>query len=520
MLNRNRAVASLGLAIAFFGWIAVSCGQQTPDASSASPPPPISFGASSALEVDARSTQSSPADSVNAKQPSRSSPSIFGKSKRQTLEPLQPSIQYEPAVRESEDQDSPDSASFNSSLYWAAQSTADTAAEQNAGGTTLDPLVQPATHLEFEPGPPISPAGLVLQTFDVGQWNDALPGQPRSITELLAATDIESRPVLIRSYWAVFEKWARRVTAHIESEQLAELRTPDSAIERDMIGTANSLAKARVIESEMEMETAQQLLAQFVPRGSNEVLPLANDLPLVDEYVTRHAEWGKHFGFNARLDQINQSLPKSLQIIQARADASTKCRQVVQQAIQAFNQNQLPLGNAIEAIRMFRESQQDFIRAVNRYNQDIAEYALTVAPFGQAAEQVVAMLIKQPNSPAAETPTIARQPQDFPSSTYSPSAGTNPGNTLRTANSESSKLWNEAPSISPLAAPKARAEFGTSAAPQQQARATQAQNLGTSAPASSVQITNPPSSQPLRSPPINKPSSLQSGGGSFSFGKR
>ncbi len=503
MLNRNRALSLMAMAIAIFGSMETSCGQLTPETKSANPPAPISFGDGTA----------------GVQQPNRASQYFFGNSSRQKLAPLQPAKQYQSPIPDAPSQDTTKS-SLEKNLNWAGETPASVLTQPNASATFSDSQIQPATHLEFEPSGPISAAGLVLQTFDLDQWNAALPGEPRSITDLLATTPIESRPALIRSYWGVFEKWARRVTTQIEAEQLTELRAPDSAIERDMLGTATSLAKARVIESEMEMEAAQQHLAQFVPIGSNEVLPLANDLPLVDEYVTRHSEWGQQFGFNPRLDQIHQSLPKSLQIIQARADASTKCRQVVQQAIQAFNQNQLPVGNAIEAIRMLRESQQDFIRAVNRYNQDIAEYALTVAPFGQPAEQVVAMLIKQPNSPASETPTIARQPQTNPLSTYSPSEGTNPGNTLRTAKSALSKRWNEAPSISPMATPKSRAEFGSPAAPQQQAQVRHSEGLGTPSATPNVQTTNLPPSQPPRNPPINKPSSLQSGGGSFSLGNR
>jgi hypothetical protein len=291
------------------------------------------------------------------------------------------------------------------------------------------PVIQPASHLEPLPTDPMTTAQQVIQIFDVTRTAEALPGKPISIGEALSGATIESRSELIHAYWSVFERWARRVAVQTEVDRLSELSEPGSPIELELVESARLLAKARLIECELDLDLAQRRLAQFVPPSEPGVLPLAKDLPLVNEYVTNFATMPNQAMTHPRLGQIDRALPKTLEILQARGDAVARCNAVVRQAIQAFNQRQMPLSSALEAIRMLRESQFEFIRTTLRYNQDIAEYALAVAPIGQPADQVVAMLIKSPrrtsqNNPAlvsALVPTESRgangttTPRSFPS---------------------------------------------------------------------------------------------------------
>lgn len=398
-----------------------------------------------------------------------------------------------------------------------------TAATQQTPDIYIDSQTRPAAHYQNESVPVSeSMARQVLRSFDVSHWTGALPGQPISLTDAMATTTIESRPEMIRAYWQTFEKWAAHVAAQTETSQLADLQQPSSAIERDLLGTAISLAKSRILESEIDLGMAQQRLRQFAATIGPDIMPLASDLPLVAEYETNYATLAARAPFNSRLSQINSSLPKYFEVIQARADASAKCQTAARQAIQACNQNQLALGTALEAIRMCRESQQEFVRAVSRYNLDIAEYALTVAPFGQPADQVVSMLIKRPdtgptnNSPVARSAALEPQQQ----SARSGEPPTNLTNALRGPLTPSTRNRNEESRLVPQAETGVELNSALRAIPQ-----TKIGSLSPAEPkntnATSSIFGDPQfASQPPTNPPLNNPPTLQNNGGSFSFDKR
>jgi hypothetical protein len=278
-----------------------------------------------------------------------------------------------------------------------------------------DLATRPAAH--FDPvrtTPMTSAAEQILDMFDVTRWSDAIPGRPMSLVEALSATPPESRPEMIRAYWQVFERWSSLVIAQNEVSQLGGLQAATAGLERELVESALAMAQSRVAESEIDLQSAQTALRRFAPIGDPATPLLTADLPFADEYVTHFEFLANHAPVNGRLAEINQLLPRVLRIIQTRAEASAKCRALANQAAQASGRSPLALDQALEAVRMCRETHAEFIRAVIRYNRDIAEYALNVAPFGQPAEQVAAMLIKKANSSITPPVSVAAAGQTAP----------------------------------------------------------------------------------------------------------
>ncbi len=431
MLTNKHVLAAI-ISAFVFGPLATAATQQTPDASSSSAPPPISFGKNdkSANNFPSEDASLRLSDLPTGEQSviaewNRQTESQSGNQNRSLatgiVDASQPDNQIRPLSTGFADERQSDSQDRSLSTGFGGEGsvrerlgppiTADSnrPADPAVSNIYMDSQTRPAAHFGSDPFPESeSIARQILQTFDVSQSKVALPGQPVSLTDVMRTTAIESRPEMIRAYWQAFEKWTANVGAQTEANQLADLQQPSSAIERDLLSTALSLAKSRILESEIDLGSAQQSLRQFAATIGPDILPLASDLPLVDEYETNYATLAARAPFNSRLNQINETLPKYFQIIQARADASAKCGAASRQAIQACNQNQLALGSALEAIRMHRDSQQDFARAVTRYNLDIAEYALTVAPFGQPPDQVVSMLIKRSEGQPINSTSVAR----------------------------------------------------------------------------------------------------------------
>lgn len=526
MPNRTCAWAFSALAIVGSIWAGASCGQQSSESLPPSPPPPISFGDQAGPEKAQLQFEAADSSRVSAASATNSTGDagkyIFGERKTGALAPLRPQTQSQSVSAIADPLEQPAPSHYANVRPFAAQ-TDEIAPSSNAAAESFsDPQVQPAALFDSQASETTA-AKSALQPFAIDRTSIPESMQPTCLTEIVAATSIESRPEVIRLYWAAFAAWAKSVMVRGEAHQLAELRNPVSAVEQDLLGAAQSLAQARMIEAEMDLDAALQRLALFAPMVNGESLPLPSDLPLADEYVTNHDLWGQQFEFNPRLDQINRGLPKVLQIIQVRADAANRSRQTVSQAIQGFNQNQTPLATALEAIRICRESQQDFVRAVQRYNQDIAEYALAVAPYGQPPEQVVSMLIKQPLDRAADSPSIASATPLSRPPRISQAAATQ-SNALGSATNasardvESSAPWGSVPQSKAPSSFSAQPPFASNGTLQFSEPPPKASLEGAASATQSASIAPPMTQRPKI--PATGNSGAQAGGGSFSFDKR
>jgi hypothetical protein len=285
-------------------------------------------------------------------------------------------------------------------------------------------------------------------------------------------------------------------------------------IEQDLLSGALSLAQSRLIEAQHQLAAAQRALRPLDGAEATDDLPLPGDLPLADEYVTHFSVFADRGMFDPRLGQIDARLPQTLEVIQSRATASAKCRTVAAQAIGAFNQNQLPLASALEAIRMCRECDNEFIRAIGEYNRDVADYAMAVAPFGQSVRQVVGMLIKP--SPLAESPartasnltSVPQKPQSVMAPTTSPKQSPQSFENSFDA-VPSNGNWSDTPQVSSAADIRQPSTMPVS-------------------PSRSILSTVPPGAEASNQgvPPALSPSAAtplrpqMSGGGQFNFDKR
>lgn len=506
MLSHQRGCAAIAISIASVWSIGFCRAAQDDSAELSSPPPIKSFDSNS--------------NPLNAAVPS----SWNGEGTRTTLGPLQPAENFSKAPdRPVESKPSAPPRSPNS--IWLRDNAPRFDAAVSASEPQVDPYIQKAAHIDADTNP--SAPGIARRILDslCGEPRDAtLPGKPTSLATALAMAPIENRPGLIRAYWDAFERWGELVAVRAEQSQLADLHQPVNSLERELLNTASSLARARALQCEIDMEAAQMMLARFSPADNSDLLPLPIDLPLVDEYVTHFGTIGQGSMNYPRLAHIDRVLPKKLAVIQAQADAASRCGSAARQAIQSFNQNQVSLGNALEAIRMSRESRLEFLANVNGYNQQIAEYALSVAPFGQSVEQVVAMLIKSPNPAAPGEPTLV----DIEGSIRplrSPMGATaaervNPPAMSRLAQVVPSSSGANSGQQYPEYDDNSVSVYGSAAALGDESPIQQSGGAEVGGGALKSRLGSSPPPQSPQAMPARDPASITSGGGSFSLGNR
>ena len=260
-------------------------------------------------------------------------------------------------------------------------------------------LIQPVS---FENASPQSAAEQLLKTIEPASGALESPGKSVSLVELVATTPLESLPEMIRDYWRCFECWANLNSAKSELSDLSMLNH-STGLEATILQAAQSVAQSRLLSAQMEMTASQNRLLRYSPSLDSQDLPFPSSQPLVGEYETRYSVLAARVPLDPRLHSIDSLLANMLHSIQDLAAASLQGRDAVSMYISAFNQRQASLGETMNAIRVCHQSHDEFFHAVGRYNLAISDYALSVAPYGQSPQQVVAMLIK-PSAATTDSP--------------------------------------------------------------------------------------------------------------------
>jgi hypothetical protein len=193
----------------------------------------------------------------------------------------------------------------------------------------------------------------------------------------------------------------------------------------------------------------------------------------------------------------------------------------VDDAISACNQNQLALGSALEAIRMCRESHLEFLRTVNRYNLDIAEYAIAVAPMSHPAPELASMLIKT-RQPKSDSINAVASSDLAPVSTRQPTLGSAPRSMGASPRNEASSSFGSVPieATNPVRGSLREVENSKGLEPWAQSDVNSAA-IGSGVDQSATQAaTKTANLQPPPIAPVNQAQPKTGGGGSFSFGNR
>jgi hypothetical protein len=118
-------------------------------------------------------------------------------------------------------------------------------------------------------------------------------------------------------------------------------------------------------------------------------------MPVVGTYRTHFQELNQRGAARDELGQIDQSLPVIREVIDAQAEAVAAAAAVLPSALQAYQQGQTSLAAVLDAHERLRRHRRAFLTAVERYNTEIADYALSVSLPAVSGERIAGMLIEE-----------------------------------------------------------------------------------------------------------------------------
>lgn len=235
-----------------------------------------------------------------------------------------------------------------------------------------------------------------------------IEGKGRTLIETLAPQGDRRRQFdAVVAYWRLAADTAEyhfdwQQTQFLEHVQKTMSGRGGDATTAAEVGSRLATSQARLRESELRLYDAQYELAQRA--GADvAVRPLTVDLPHTGSYKT---QFERLFGGGVpagRIVLLNRTLPMRQQIVNVRADSVWAAQNGYEQTFAAFQQSRLPAEEVLAALDDFRRRRSEFITAVRRYNEEIAEYAFASAPATISTATLVGMLLKNPTKPAAGT---------------------------------------------------------------------------------------------------------------------
>jgi hypothetical protein len=221
---------------------------------------------------------------------------------------------------------------------------------------------------------------------------------------------------IARAYWKLSAAEGDYNWAVEEAEQLDHVAPGIAAIDATVLATARASTQARLLEAKLGAVTAQQELADLLGIPPNNPLPVAADPPLVGAYRTYFETLYAGRMPPPRMRLIDRTLPIRREAIETHVAAVQAAASAVHSAEDARSKGQADLQNLLLCEAELSRQRRSFLRAVEDYNRDIDEYALTVAEPNVPTDRVIGMLIRTkpaalPASsvvPPASEPTVVR----------------------------------------------------------------------------------------------------------------
>ncbi len=267
----------------------------------------------------------------------------------------------------------------------------------------------------------------LLKELATAEQQSASSGQPMQLLDMLANSSMSRRKELIAQYWATYGAWADYRFAIDELRWIQQVGQVRSEADRKTLEAAQSAANDSIAARALELSDQQHKLNQFLSGPKSESLPLPTDSPLVTRYRTNFDLFAARQSMPENLRVINLWLPEQQKLIGDRAVTVQRCRAAVSQATQAISQGQ-NVPSLLHTIDLCRDCHSDFVDTVVKYNQRIAEYALTVRPNKPGAEQVVAMLIPAASTSATSPAMNQTRQATLQGTPYQPANRMNNGN--------------------------------------------------------------------------------------------
>jgi hypothetical protein len=220
-----------------------------------------------------------------------------------------------------------------------------------------------------------------------------LVGQPLGLgTALAAVSDRRQQLEVAHAYWRLVETLADYHYA-LDYEKRLERLVIERHEGESLLRAARASATAAARESELAAVTAQHDLAAAAQMAASASLPVPADQPHTGGYRTSFSELFAKRPAPPRARMLDQTLPIRRRAIDARAAAVEAAHQAASAAADKYRSDRAPMSEALVTADELRRQQRAFVGAVCRYNSDIADYALSVAPQGVKGQSLLGMLI-------------------------------------------------------------------------------------------------------------------------------
>ncbi len=226
----------------------------------------------------------------------------------------------------------------------------------------------------------------------------AVTGQPLALMQALSvSTDRRLQLAIAQAYWQTVEAMAKYNYCLAHVDQLGRL--PARQEEAVLLQAARAAAMAVLREAELAAGSTQHELAGLVQLPADAPLPLPADQPHVGAYKTNYQELFAQRTAPDRARLIDRILPIRRMAIDQRAVAVQAAQDALTAASDAYQAGQGSMQSVVSSSEQLLRQQRAFIETVCRYNRDIAEYAMIVAPAGAPPQALVAFMIKTPHDP-------------------------------------------------------------------------------------------------------------------------
>jgi hypothetical protein len=223
----------------------------------------------------------------------------------------------------------------------------------------------------------------------------AIKGRPVALKTLLGQP-AAGRGQLdgVKAYWRLAHAVAVYNYAVDEQRFLAAVPAAERRDDQLWLAAARASAKAERAQSRLAAVRAQQALAEITPPARGGELPLPADMPFVRTYRTHFTELNQRGAAADGLEPLDQSLPVIHELIDAQAEAVAAATAALPPALQAYQQGQVSLTQVLDAHERLRRHRRAFLGAVEQYNGQIADYALSLSLPAVTGERIVGMLIE------------------------------------------------------------------------------------------------------------------------------
>jgi hypothetical protein len=215
-----------------------------------------------------------------------------------------------------------------------------------------------------------------------------------ALKSLLGQTATGTRRLeAVAAYWRLAHAIAAYHYAVDEQRRLMSLSADSGRDDQPMLAAAQATARAERAEAQLAAMGAQQALTEVVSPAPGVQWPLPADPPFVGAYRTYFKELNERGAAANELRHIDETLPVIHELIEAQAEAVVAAGAARSQIQRAYEQGQASLGQLLDAHERLRRHRRAFLTAVERYNSQIARYALSVTLPAATGERVVGMLI-------------------------------------------------------------------------------------------------------------------------------